>query len=328
MDNRFDFKALWSDEVKRKKIIAIGCLIVVCSAILTFYYGAEDEENVQLTEIPMTEAEEVRDYNNKLQAVNDTIEGANYFNKDLETFFAENNSPDKSSYDDEEKKADSLSKIFEMENKGKMNTLKTTNYSSPKQGTSNEYTGQSYRDNDNRTTKSSYTAPSIKTQEQILEDKRNALRGTNSIATIKKSAMSITAVIRGTQSKKASEELVLKTTQDMFVGGIMIPKNTYLYARLQFSNNRALAQVSSVNVKGKIQPVNIELYGLDGNKGIPIQNATMDKAGDVLINEAENVMNKAGTAGRIVTAVGNTFKSGNTRAVTFVDNQAVILYIR
>lgn len=334
MDSKLDFKALWNDELKRKKIIAIGSIAVVCMVGLSFYYGGEEQEDVQLTEIPMTEAQEVKDYNNKLQAVNDTITPKNYLNKDLESFFSDN-AREKSSYDDEERKADSLSKVFDMENSGKISTLNASNYtynsprptnqSSIPQEQANEYRSP---DKQSNIVKTAYNVPNVKTEEQILEDKRNALRGNSSSSGVEKRAISITAVIRGTQSKKANEELVLKTTQDMFVAGLTVPKNTYLYGRLQFSNNRALANVSSVNVKGKIQAVNIELYGLDGNKGIPIQNATMDKAGDVLIGEAENVINKAGTAGRIVTAVGNTFKSGKEKEVTFIDNQAVILYIR
>lgn len=338
MDNRFDLKEIWKDEVNRKKIIAISSLVFVCITFLVFYYGGDDDD-VILTEIPMTEAEKVIEYNNKLQAVNDTNRNTQYFQKDLDEFFSDDNKQEvNTAYNDEERKADSLSKVFAYHNNTSNNTSISNSYvarpSNQNHSNTQKYNNQSnsYTNDDRVQSQNTevLNIPNVKTEEQLLEEKRNALRGNNNYSSSNNNnrGKSINAVIRGTQVKTSNEELVLKTTEDMYINGITIPKNTYLYARLQFSNNRALASVSSVNVKGNIVPVNIELYGLDGNKGIPILNAKGESTTEVINQEMQNQVNRAGSAGRVINAIGNSLKSNKQMTITFIDNQSVILYMQ
>lgn len=334
MDDRFNLKAIWQDEVKRKKIIAIVIIIIASIIFLRFYYGGDSEdEQKKLSEIPMTEAEEVRDYNSKLDAVNDTIKKVNYFNDELNTFFSTDDKTD-DKYADEERKADSLSRIFAKSN---------SSYQSSNENSSRQKPNIKVQSNDDKVYDSqsnSYVEPQnsavvnniyeqVKTKEQILDEKRQSLLGNNNNNNNRISnSNSLKAVIRGTQSKKNNEDLVLKTLEEIYISNVTIPKNTYLYARLQFSNGRAMASVKSVNVKGKIIPVDFDLYGLDGNRGIPIQNTNFDKAGSTLTNEAENVVNSTGTVGRILTSVSGTLRGSKDVQITFIDNQAVILYTK
>lgn len=335
MDSRFDLKEIWKDPEKRKKIVAVFTLILLSVLFLCFYYKADSKLEAvdELTEIPMTQAIEVSQYNDKLQALNDTIKPVDSFQKDLDNFFS-GETVAQNPYEDEQRKADSLSKVFLQENhSSRLNQRVYGNTITHRNTAADRVTA-----GENRTIIVSSKPENIpletmhehidKQQEEdlLLARKREALKASGALQQ-KANGGNYSVAIRGTQYKKSNQSLRIACLQDIVFEGITIPKNTYMYARLSFNNNRAYGHISSVNVRGKIIAVDMQLYSLDGNKGIRIDNASIEQTKDVMDSELSNTINSAGRVGRLMNAIGTSLKPAKETEVTFIDNQSLILLI-
>jgi conjugative transposon TraM protein len=79
----------------------------------------------------------------------------------------------------------------------------------------------------------------------------------------------ITAVIDENVTGYAGSRLRLKLLQDIKAGGHLVKKGTYLFAQINgFSEQRVTLVITTILAEGKILPVKLELYDLDGMPGL------------------------------------------------------------
>lgn len=83
----------------------------------------------------------------------------------------------------------------------------------------------------------------------------------------------IAAVVANNQSVTDGESVKLRTTEPMWVGSRLIPRNTVIvgYARVQ--GERLEIEISSIECDGSIYDVELQVYDSDGQEGINIPNS-------------------------------------------------------
>lgn len=79
----------------------------------------------------------------------------------------------------------------------------------------------------------------------------------------------IKAVIDENVTGYAGSRLRLRLLDDIVAGDVLVPKDTYLYALISgFSEQRVTLTIRSILLSGKILPVKLEVYDLDGLPGL------------------------------------------------------------
>jgi len=338
----FDLKEAWKNEETRKKIIGISIMSAVSAGLLYLVifvlFPSEDEGEAELTEIPLTESEEVRQYNSKLDAMNSTEPKDTTYSDALNNFFEDKPIVGTDIYSEEDRKADSLQRVFEEQNKA----LSNNSYpSSPMPQTQAQpQQNRTYSNEHNAyvpqaSAGSPQQAPTYQGEQTTAEQRRRArlesLKGgqfsvSNENVQSRTASQSVKAVIRGTQTKKMGESVTIKTTEDFSLKNQTIKANTYLYGKLNVSNARATINITSINNKGNIIPCNITVYGLDGLEGLPIQNSTIGTATEALEDEARTQV--GGIYGKVGRVLGNMVDRDRDFKTTFLDNQKIILSVK
>lgn len=84
---------------------------------------------------------------------------------------------------------------------------------------------------------------------------------------------SIEAVIHETQSIVNGSVVKLRLKTDVFLQGILIPKNTFLYGMASLKRERLEIKISNIQYRNSIFPVELSVYDLDGIDGIYIPGA-------------------------------------------------------
>jgi conjugative transposon TraM protein len=101
----------------------------------------------------------------------------------------------------------------------------------------------------------------------------------------------IMAVIDENVTGYASSRIKLKLLEDIFAGKLLIRKGTYLYALISgFSGQRVTLSVNSIAYGDRIIPVKLEIYDLDGMKGLYVpESAFRDFTKDLGTNSMQGV---------------------------------------
>lgn len=100
-------------------------------------------------------------------------------------------------------------------------------------------------------------------------------RGFNTSVGLKRSVgkNTIAAVIAGNQSVTNGQSVKLRTTEPMWIGNRLIPRNTVLVGSARLQNERLEIEISSVECQGSIYDVELKVYDSDGQEGINIPNS-------------------------------------------------------
>lgn len=100
-------------------------------------------------------------------------------------------------------------------------------------------------------------------------------RGFNTSVGIKRSAgmNTIAAVIAGDQSVTNGQSVKLRTTEPMWIGNRLIPRQTTLTGLARLQDERLEIEISSVETGGSIYEVELKVYDSDGQEGINIPNS-------------------------------------------------------
>ncbi len=100
-------------------------------------------------------------------------------------------------------------------------------------------------------------------------------RGFNTSVGIKRSVgkNTIAAVIAGNQSVTNGQSVKLRTTEPMWIGNMLIPRNTVLVGAARLQDERLEIEISSVECQGSIYDVELKVYDSDGQEGINIPNS-------------------------------------------------------
>lgn len=100
-------------------------------------------------------------------------------------------------------------------------------------------------------------------------------RGFNTSVGMKRSVgkNTIAAVIAGNQSVTNGQSVKLRTTEPMWIGSRLIPRNTVLVGAARLQDERLEIEISSIECQGSIYDVELKVYDSDGQEGINIPNS-------------------------------------------------------
>ena len=100
-------------------------------------------------------------------------------------------------------------------------------------------------------------------------------RGFNTSVGVKRSVgkNTIAAVIAGNQSVINGQSVKLRTTEPMWIGSRLIPRNTVVVGATRLQDERLEIEITSVETNGSIYEVELKVYDSDGQEGINIPNS-------------------------------------------------------
>ncbi len=78
----------------------------------------------------------------------------------------------------------------------------------------------------------------------------------------------IEAVVHEMQTVLGGSTVKLRLTTNIYINGILIPKDNFIYGTASLENERLAIAISSVRFANNLFPVSLEVYDLDGMKGI------------------------------------------------------------
>lgn len=128
-------------------------------------------------------------------------------------------------------------------------------------------------------------------------------RGFNTSVGLKRSVgkNTIAAVIAGNQSVTNGQSVKLRTTEPMWIGNRLIPRNTVLVGAARLQDERLEIEISSVECQGSIYDVELKVYDSDGQEGINIPNSMES---DALKEIGANMGSTVGSSINISTNAG------------------------
>lgn len=91
--------------------------------------------------------------------------------------------------------------------------------------------------------------------------------------------LAIPVVIAQTQALASGESVKMRLTEDVYVGGTLIPKGNFVYGVCTLSGERLKISVQSIRVGNSLFPVNLSGYDLDAIEGIHVPGAITRDAG-------------------------------------------------
>lgn len=83
----------------------------------------------------------------------------------------------------------------------------------------------------------------------------------------------IEAVIHETQTLVNGSTVKLRLVNDIYVNGVLIPKNNFVYGTAQLNGERLGIKVNSIRYGSSLFPVQLQVYDLDGMDGIYVPGA-------------------------------------------------------
>lgn len=149
-------------------------------------------------------------------------------------------------------------------------------------------------------------------------------------------ATDIRAVVHGDQKNLNQGSMIKLRLLDPVVTDYgTVPVNTLVYGRLYFSSNRAMVQMESVTLRGRVIPFRASVYDMDGFEGISVpenlvhdtgQNATGNAVSATRFNIAAGTGIIATAAGAAASAVKAAVQgSVRERKISVSSNYSVIL---
>lgn len=139
-------------------------------------------------------------------------------------------------------------------------------------------------------------------------------RGFNTSVGVKRSVgrNTIAAVIAGNQSVTNGQSVRLRTTEPMWIGSRLIPRNTALVGAARLQGERLEIEITSVEAGGSIYEVELKVYDSDGQEGINIPNSMES---DALHEIGANMGSTMGSSINISTDAGAQIASDVGRSL-------------
>ena len=129
----------------------------------------------------------------------------------------------------------------------------------------------------------------------------------------------------------AGSRLRLRLLEDIRAGNTVVAKGTYLYAQISgFSEQRVTLVINSILFEGKIMPVKLEIYDLDGMPGLYVpSSAFRDFTKDLGSNSVQGVTIDGSSGGSqfIMSSVDKIFQSTSSAIADLIrKNKAKMKY--
>lgn len=83
----------------------------------------------------------------------------------------------------------------------------------------------------------------------------------------------IQAVIHETQTLVAGSTVKLRLVTDVFINGVLIPKDNFLFGEATLNGERLKIEIASIRYQNSLFPVQLSVYDMDGMNGIYIPGA-------------------------------------------------------
>ena len=148
-------------------------------------------------------------------------------------------------------------------------------------------------------------------------------RGFNTSVGMKRSVgkNTIAAVIAGNQSVTNGQSVKLRTTEPIWIGNRLIPRNTVLVGAARLQDERLKIEISSIECQGSIYDVELKVYDSDGQEGINIPNSmetdALHEIGANMGSTMGSSINISTDAGaQIASDVGRGFINGVSQYLT------------
>ncbi|SIS89915.1 Protein of unknown function [Kaistella chaponensis] len=106
------------------------------------------------------------------------------------------------------------------------------------------------------------------------------------------------------------------------IGTLETPKGQIIKGVASEQNNRLLVNFSTIKVKNKIVPVQLQLYGADGMAGLPISPGTQNSD---LENRALNESSRIPVIGGVINSVGNAMSKQSDKRIKLTFNVECII---
>lgn len=87
----------------------------------------------------------------------------------------------------------------------------------------------------------------------------------------------ISAVIHQDQQLVSGATVKLRLTGDIYVGGVLVPKDSFVFGQATLNGERLMVQIASIRYENSLLPVKLSVYDLDGIAGIHIPDAISRK---------------------------------------------------
>lgn len=117
-----------------------------------------------------------------------------------------------------------------------------------------------------------------------------------------------TCVIHNEQTIKTGETLRIRLLEDLTTkSGVVLQRSTLLYGAVSLGKERIDININNANVGGRIIPINMEVYSIDGLKGLPY--SEIAGSGDVrnqLINNAVSDVSRTSRTPSLLEGLGNS----------------------
>ncbi|RFZ91076.1 conjugative transposon protein TraM [Mucilaginibacter conchicola] len=141
----------------------------------------------------------------------------------------------------------------------------------------------------------------------------------------------ISAVIDENITGYAGSRLRIKLLEDLRAGGFRIPRGTFLFAQITgFSEQRVTLSVNTILSEGRILPVKLDLYDLDGLPGLYVpSSAFREFTKDLGSSSVQGVTIDGGTGGSqfLMSSVDKLFQSTSSAIASVIrKNKAKMKY--
>ncbi|MBD1395171.1 conjugative transposon protein TraM [Mucilaginibacter glaciei] len=141
----------------------------------------------------------------------------------------------------------------------------------------------------------------------------------------------ISAVIDENVTGYAGSRLRLKLLEDIWAGGNLVKKGTYIFAQISgFSEQRVTLSINTILSEGKILPVKLDIYDLDGMPGLYVpSSAFREFTRDLGSNAVQGVTIDGNSTGSqfIMSSVDKIFQSTSSAIAGLIrKNKAKMKY--
>jgi conjugative transposon TraM protein len=106
-----------------------------------------------------------------------------------------------------------------------------------------------------------------------LSNQSNAFYSFEDLTVLNESPNAIEAVIHETQTLVNGSTVKLRLTNDVYINGVLIPKDNFLFGTASLNGERLNIKISSIRFHNSLFPVELSVYDMDGIDGIYIPGA-------------------------------------------------------
>lgn len=108
---------------------------------------------------------------------------------------------------------------------------------------------------------------------KYILNQTNAFYSLDDIAALNDQQNAVKAVIHETQTVVNGSTVKLRLVDDIYINGILIPKDNFLFGTASLNGERLSIKINSIRFQNSLFPVELSVYDLDGMDGIYIPGA-------------------------------------------------------